>query len=29
MRVKGLADIIIPFHDPIMGTKKQIPDEKK
>ena len=29
MRVKNLADIIIPFHDPIMGTKKQIPDEKE
>jgi glyoxylase-like metal-dependent hydrolase (beta-lactamase superfamily II) len=29
MRVKHLADIIIPFHDPIMGTKNQIPDEGK
>ncbi len=28
MLVKDLADIIIPFHDPIIGTKKQIPDEK-
>ena len=28
MRVKELADILIPIHDPIMGTKKQIPEEK-
>ena len=28
MRVKDLADIIIPFHDPLIGTKKQIPDKK-
>jgi N-acyl homoserine lactone hydrolase len=26
LRVKNLADIIIPFHDPIMGAKKQIPE---
>ena len=29
MRVKALADIIIPFHDPIMAIKKQIPDKKE
>jgi glyoxylase-like metal-dependent hydrolase (beta-lactamase superfamily II) len=29
MRVKSLADIIIPFHDPIMGTKNQIPDKRE
>jgi glyoxylase-like metal-dependent hydrolase (beta-lactamase superfamily II) len=28
LRIRNLADIIIPFHDPHMGTKKQIPDEK-
>ena len=26
IRVKELADIIIPFHDPAMAEKKQIPD---
>ena len=29
LRVKNLADIIIPFHDPVMGTKKRIPEEKE
>jgi hypothetical protein len=28
MRVKELADILIPIHDPVMGAKKQIPEEK-
>ncbi|MBN2568907.1 MAG: MBL fold metallo-hydrolase [Deltaproteobacteria bacterium] len=28
LRIRNLTDIIIPFHDPVMGTKKQIPDEK-
>lgn len=29
MRVKSLADIIIPFHDPVMANKKRIPEENK
>lgn len=29
MRVKNLADIIIPFHDPVMATKKRIPEENQ
>jgi len=28
-RVKNLADIIIPFHDPVMATKKRIPEENR
>lgn len=28
-RIKKMADIIIPFHDPFMGAKKQIPDKKE
>ena len=29
MRVKNMADIIIPFHDPVMATKKRIPEENE
>lgn len=27
MRVKKTADILIPFHDPVMASKKRIPEE--
>lgn len=29
MRIKDLADIIIPFHDPIIGATNRIPDQRE
>jgi hypothetical protein len=26
IRVKTMADMIVPFHDPVMAAKKQIPE---